>query len=196
MTKTVFSVIVLSCLIAPSFAQQKKDSISIKQPLTTVKDSSKVVLVKDSVPPFMTPKKIGLYSAILPGFGQFKNKQYWKIPIIYIGVGVAAYSLYSNKKEYDNFRTEYASRLSTGKVGVVDGLGGYNTSQLQDGMNYYQSNLDLTYVLTGVGYALQIIDAVVFAHLKGFDVSEDISIRWKPIATPQGGLGFGLAMTF
>jgi hypothetical protein len=195
MTKTVFSVIVLSCLITSSFAQRQKDSIAIKQPSTTINDSSKVVLKKDSIS-FMTPKKIGLYSAILPGFGQFKNKQYWKIPIIYIGVGVAAYSLYSNKKEYDNFRTEYASLLSTGKRNVVKGLGGYNESQLQEGMNYYQSNLDLTYVLTGVGYALQIIDAVVFAHLKGFDVSEDISIRWKPIATPQGGLGFGLAMTF
>jgi hypothetical protein len=143
----------------------------------------------------MTPKKIGLYSAILPGFGQFKNKQYWKIPIIYIGVGVAAYSLYSNKKEYDNFRTEYAARYN-GKKNVIDGLGVYTTDQLQEGMNYYQSNLDLTYVLAGVGYALQIIDAVVFAHLKGFDVSEDISLRWKPIATPQGGVGFGLALTF
>jgi len=194
MTKVACFILLFLFGIAPGLcAQLKADSIPVKQQQAAA-DTGAVMAKQDSAV-FMTPKKIGLYSAILPGFGQFQNKQYWKIPVIYVGVGVAAYAFYSNKKEYDNFRREYAARVSN-KGSVVEGLSNYTETQLLDAKNYYQNNLDLTYVLTGVGYALQIIDAVVFAHLKGFDMSEDISFRWKAIATPQGGPGFGLALTF
>ncbi|MBS1688467.1 MAG: hypothetical protein JSS96_07065, partial [Bacteroidetes bacterium] len=42
------------------------------------------------------PKKAGLYSAIVPGLGQLYNRQYWKIPVIYVGIGVAAYFIQDN----------------------------------------------------------------------------------------------------
>lgn len=159
---------------------------SVKMPVTPAP-------VVDTTP-FMTPKKIGLLSAIIPGLGQFENKQYWKIPVIYVGVGAAVYFLYDNQKGYNDIRAEQASRKSGKETNGKYSL--YSDPDLAYLSNYYQTNLDLTYVLTGVGYALQVIDAVVFAHLKGFDISEDISFKWKPILTPQGGPGFGLVMKF
>ena len=33
------------------------------------------------------PTKAGLYSAVLPGLGQYYNKKYWKIPIVWGGIG-------------------------------------------------------------------------------------------------------------
>ncbi|KAA5536301.1 hypothetical protein F0919_01135 [Taibaiella lutea] len=181
-----------------TFAQQKADSAAQKQPIASMiaaKDSTlNTVIKKDSVIA-LTPKKIGMYSALVPGWGQIYNKQYWKLPIIYIGLGAAAYFIYDNQKNYNRYRTEYAARFN-GKKTVYPELAVYGPEELQYNIDYYQRNRDLTYILTGVGYALQIVDAVVFAHLKGFDISEDISFRVHPIVTPQGGYGFGLAMNF
>lgn len=180
-----------------SFAQQKQDSASINPGKIAVTDTSKLskVAVVDTTP-FMTPKKIGLLSGIIPGFGQFKNRQYWKIGVIYVGAAAAVYFIHDNQTNYNAARSEYASRLSGKPSTNSERYSGYSLDQLSQEMQYYQKNLDMTYVLTGVGYALQIIDAVVFAHLKGFDISEDISLKWKPVLTPQGGPGFGLVMNF
>ena len=197
-----------------TFAQQKVDTAMMgpnkaivsppsdktqisKQRTATTLDSGKVTVAPSTdTTPFMTPKKIGLMSAILPGFGQFKNKQYWKVGVIAVGVGAAAYFLYDNQKGYNDARSEQATRLAHQPSKYGDKYTNYTDQNLSDEVEYYQRNLDLTYVLTGVGYALQIIDAVVFAHLKGFDISEDLTLKWKPVLTPQGGPGFGLVMNF
>ncbi len=200
MYKIVLLVFILMGCSLFSFAQQKGDSVSIQNKNVTVPlDSGKISTAPTAAvdtTPFMTPKKIALLSAIIPGLGQYENKNYWKIPVIYVGIGVAVYFIYDNQKNYNDIRTEQAARLSnkvtTGKYSNP----AYDANALTSLSNYYQQNLNLTYVLTGVGYALQVIDAVVFAHLKGFDISEDITLKWKPIVTPQGGPGFGLAMKF
>ena len=38
-------------------------------------------------------------SAILPGLGQAYNKKYWKIPIIYAGIGGFGYMFLNNNKQ-------------------------------------------------------------------------------------------------
>jgi Family of unknown function (DUF5683) len=39
-------------------------------------------------------------SAMLPGWGQYTNKKYWKIPLVYAGVGIPAYLFFRNLKQY------------------------------------------------------------------------------------------------
>ncbi len=63
-------------------------------------------------------------------------------------------------------------------------------------MDSYRQDLDLTVLLSAVGYGLQVMDALVFAHLKNFDISDDISLRFKPLALPYNTVGFGLVMNF
>ena len=41
-----------------------------------------------------SPKKAALYSSLLPGLGQGYNKKFWKIPIIYAGLGGSAYAFF------------------------------------------------------------------------------------------------------
>jgi hypothetical protein len=195
---TIFILVIISA--NSSFAQQKMDSLSRNRDTVLVPASlpavseAKANIVADTTP-FVTPKKTALFSAVVPGLGQFHNKQYWKIPVIYGLIGVSVYFLNDNIKNYNAFRREAAGRVSL-DPNFERKFPNYNDQQVKDAQDYYRRNLDLTALLTAVGYTLQVIDAVVFAHLKGFDISDDISLNLRPVLTPQGGTGFGLVMKF
>jgi len=144
----------------------------------------------------ISPKRTGLYSAVLPGLGQAFNHQYWKIPVIYAGAAVAAYYIYDNRKNYNDFRSVYIGRISNDPDAFKQHPELTSISQVEDAMNYYRHYLDLSVVFSVAGYALQIMDAVVFANLKGFDISPDISLRVRPVIYNTGGAGLGLVMNF
>ncbi|OJW83665.1 MAG: hypothetical protein BGO69_05045 [Bacteroidetes bacterium 46-16] len=164
-------------------------------PLDSVKtsmdiDSTKKILVRKKFQP--VPKRAGLFSAILPGLGQLYNRQYWKIPVIYAGLGVAGYFIVTNQKSYQEYRKAYIGRLTGDLSNETTNTLLYTSDQLKTLQDGYKRYLDITVLITGVGYTLQILDAVVFAHLKNFDITEDISMRMKPLAMPNGGTGLGL----
>jgi len=48
---------------------------------------------------------------------------------------------------------------------------------LRQNRNFYRNRRDLVFVFIGLSYALNAIDAYVFAHLRSFDVSDDLSFR-------------------
>jgi hypothetical protein len=141
------------------------------------------------------PKKSALYSAILPGTGQLYNRQYWKVPIVYAGVGVAIYFLVDNSKQYQKFRRAYINRINNPAY-QDEFTGVYSQSNLQTLQNAYKKYLDMTTLFTALGYTIQVLDALAFAHLKNFDVSQNISLRMQPVAMPNGDPGFGLVMNF
>lgn len=141
------------------------------------------------------PKKAGLLSALVPGMGQMYNRQYWKLPIVYGGLGVAGYFVVRNAKDYNSLRQAYIGRLGPGPY-TDEYVGIYNDvsqlKQLQDDANRL---LNMTVVLTGAAYLMQVIDAVTSAHLRNFDISRDISMQVYPTATPAGA-GMALVVNF
>lgn len=197
--KSIITIFILVIITAnQSFAQQKIDSLSHNRDTVLTPASlpaASANIVADTTP-FVTPKKTALFSAVVPGLGQFHNKHYWKIPVIYGLIGVSIYFLNDNIKNYNALRREAAGRASDPNYKRNEDFAIYTDPQVKDFQDYYRRNLDLTALLTAVGYTLQVIDAVVFAHLKGFDISEDISLNLRPVLTPQGGAGFGLVMKF
>lgn len=145
------------------------------------------------------PKKSALFSAILPGSGQLYNRQYWKVGLVYAGIGVAGYFLIDNTRQYRKYRKAYVERLSN--PNYQDEFTGLwspeqTVTNLQTLQNTYKKYLDLTYLISGIGYVLQVIDALAFAHLKNFDISHDISLRFRAVPEPNGGAGIGLVMQF
>jgi Family of unknown function (DUF5683) len=153
--------------------------------------------VADTVPakvlPFQPdPKRSGLYSAILPGLGQAYNRQYWKIPVIYAAFGIAGYFFITDYDNYEWYRKAYIARISN--PNYQDAYTGiYSEAQLQQLQSDYSKYLDMTVLYSVVGFGLQIMDAVSGAHLKNFDVSRDISLRFTPVAAP-GYMGVGIAL--
>jgi hypothetical protein len=155
--------------------------------------------LKGKMLPFQpNPKKSALYSAIFPGAGQLYNRQYWKLPIVYVGVGVAVYFLVDNTREYQRYRKGYIARINNPNVQdeftPSSENPGRSQAELQILQNAYRKYLDMTMLFTGLGYTLQVLDALAFAHLKNFDVSQNISMDLKPVAMPNGDPGFGLVM--
>jgi hypothetical protein len=140
------------------------------------------------------PKKAGLYSAIIPGLGQAYNRQYWKIPIVYGGLAIAGYFIHENLTQYHRYRRAYIEDSNVPN-NVDEFKNVYTTDQLKQLQDDYSKYLDLTVLFTGVGYFLQVVDAITSAHLKNFDISRDISMQVRPVATPYS-LGIGLAMNF
>lgn len=153
--------------------------------------------LKGIVAPFQpNPKKSAFYSCILPGAGQLYNRQYWKVPIIYAGVAASVSFLIFNSTEYQRYRRGYVARINNPNVVDEFTAQSRTANQLKTLQDAYKDQLDLTYLLTGLGYTIQVLDALAFAHLKNFDVSKNIAVRLKPVMTPIGRPALGLVMNF
>ncbi len=139
----------------------------------------------------LAPAKAAFYSAVLPGLGQVYNKQYWKLPIVYGAIGAGVYFYISHGNEYNRFRTAYFDR----KNGLQDEFPEYADNVLVTAQDYYKQQRDTALMLTILAYFLNIIDANVSAHLKQWNVTDDLSFSPVQFNTPRQS-AFGLQMNF
>lgn len=122
------------------------------------------------------PRKATILSAILPGAGQVYNNKAWKVPLIYAGFMADIYFINFNNKRYQTFRTALFA-FDDGDRSQFPSL---NREALVRNVDYWRQNRDLTILLLAAIYALNLIDANVDAHLSGFDISDDISMKIEP----------------
>jgi hypothetical protein len=127
-----------------------------------------------------SPQKASIYSAILPGAGQFYNKKYWKIPIIYGGIGAALYTAKINRDEYQHFTQALEYRTDGDETTIDPYVDRYTESNLITIKNYHRKNSDLGYIVAVGIYLLNIIDASVDAHLFNFNINDDLSLNVQP----------------
>ncbi len=147
-------------------------------------------------------KKAVLLSACLPGAGQVFNSikmtngrknAYWKVPLIYAGLGAAGYFLVSNQQMKNNLKNEYSLRqLGGGSQQWVD----YDDQAVLSLYQQYLDLRDLSILALGAVYLLQIIDAGVEAHFIKFDVSDQLSLSIDPSLMNLNSPGFRLKMSF
>jgi hypothetical protein len=125
------------------------------------------------------PRLATLLSAIIPGGGQVYNEKIWKVPLIYGGIATTAYFLEFNNRRYQLFRSalEIARNPDDPRPNPFPNL---NEDGIVRNVNYWRRNRDLNYMIFGIIYVLNIVDAQVDAHLSGFDVSDDLSLEIKP----------------
>lgn len=157
-------------------------------------------------------EKAALYSAVLPGAGQIYNRSYWKLPIVYATGAVLGYFLIDNHTKWQSYRKaiiirvdkdpattdEYADHPYLGvSNGTTPGSPAFNNLKYR--RDYYRRNRDLTVLLSIGAHVLQIAEAYVHAHLKEFDVSDDLAMRIQPgiipVAAIPNSLSPGLTFT-
>jgi hypothetical protein len=135
--------------------------------------------VKDSIKKspeinVLAPSKAAFYSAVFPGMGQVYNKKYWKLPLVYGALGTTIYFYISNNKKYHLYRNAYKNRLE-GFTG--DEFFYLDDSRLISAQKFYQKNRDLSALLTGLFYILNIVDANIDAHLMQFNVNDNLTLK-------------------
>ncbi len=156
----------------------------------------------------LAPSKAAFFSAVFPGLGQIYNKRYWKAPIVWGVLGGAIYGYIYNDNQYQSFRTAFKRR----QAGFIDdeyydyfnGQGTIPTQDLgdlQSAQERFQRDRDLWLVGAIAIYLLNIVDANVDAHLKQFNVDEDLSFDMQPFlnldpVTNQPNYGMALVVKF
>lgn len=192
-------------------ATKELDSIQtdLKQEGIVIQDS---LITKKEEINILAPSKAAFYSAVLPGLGQIYNKRYWKVPIVYAAIGTGIYAYTYNNNLYNRFRMAYKSRLAgftsdefydLNNSGIDPGNPDLSNQALQTAQERYQRDRDLSLLITIGLYALNIVDANVDAHLKQFNVSDDLSMDMRvmpyltqdPI-TANVNYGLGLKVRF
>lgn len=143
----------------------------------------------------IVPRKATIRSLILPGLGQIYNRQFWKLPFIYGALAGAIYSFQWNQNMYNQYLTGYREAFYSdvnpqyqAKIAVVNSRP-LTVQQLKRATDQFQRQRDLTVILTAVGWALNAVEANVAAHMKTFDLSDDISMKVHPNILPLPGTG-------
>ncbi len=132
-----------------------------------------------------SPKK-ATWLALMPGAGQIYNKKYWKLPIVYAGFGVAGYFAFSNRSNYKTYNEAYVCKASLEDECTNDLAQRYSASQLKTLRDYYRRNMELSFILMGVWYIIQILDATVDAHLYYWNVDDNLSVKVEPVIQIPG----------
>ena len=120
------------------------------------------------------PGRATLYSALLPGLGQIYNGELYKVPIYWGGLMTSVYFLTSFNTNYKRFKAIHNEA----------GLPGYNGPINEESAKWYRDVYrryrDYSILATVLVYALQVIDANVFAYMHDFEVTDDISMNFEP----------------
>ncbi len=151
---------ILITVVASSSAVAQIDSLSMPR------SSAKVTVFK---PKRLSPAQVTLYAALIPTFGQFYNRSYWKVPI-FLGLGGwFAYNFSRKNNFYATYRDRYQSDLTQTPVPPNADF----NRRLRD---FYRGQRDEFAVYIVLVYALSIIDAYIDAHLFDFDTSDVLTV--------------------
>jgi hypothetical protein len=169
-----------------------------------------------------SPHKATLYSALLPGLGQIYNKKYWKLPILYAGIGATLYAIGWNTGQYNDFKDAYVDfslfldyKNQAEDAGIPEPTSkryeeiypdvdfsntpsrddDWYKTRFQNGKDKYKHDRDLSYIILFGVYVLNIIDATVDAHLTNFNINDDLSMTVQPNMnySPVSGSTLGLS---
>lgn len=155
----------------------------------TIAKEEKTAKVKKAKKPH-SPQKATIMSACLPGLGQFYNGKWWKVPIVYAGLGGLGYLVYNNYYEYTSYLHAYEFQTGDLPEGVtlnqheIDLANTYSSSQLQTKKESYRRDFEFYGILTVAWYGLNIVDACVDGHLYNYDISDDLSLSIDPYLRP------------
>lgn len=174
------------------------------------------ILEEKGLPSTHSPRGALWRTAAVPGWGQYYNRQYYKIPFVYAGLAGLGFRIVRSNRQYrlysraalfknetdprEQYESDYreAAQELTGRRDADVGA-----SQLRQVRDQFRRQRDLAILGAGLFYALTLLDAYVSAHLLTFDVDEELAVRVQPTgsfaaraAAPSDGIGMRVQVRF
>jgi hypothetical protein len=145
--------------------------------------SDSVAKATNIVKPY-NPRVATRRSLILPGWGQYTNKKYWKIPLAGAAVGIPAYLFVRNIKQYREVKAAIANFTDGNPANDTDIPNPYysvrnNLPVLNSFKASVRQNADYSVLFFIIMWGLNVADAAVDANLKTFNVDDDIGLHLK-----------------
>lgn len=209
--KHVFFVIAIILTIPTLALAQQKDSLIVKDTTGKVVASSKVKkgLWRDSAGNRVySPRTAAIYSAILPGLGQVYNRKYWKVPIVWTAIGIPVYTFIDNRRWYNRARyalavlggsrsgTEWEDSLTRVHSQLLPFVTDPQEGTILNFRNEVRKNMDYSILFTLLFWGLNVVDATVDAHLKGFNVNDNLTMQVKPAILSPQAVGVSIVFKF
>ncbi len=184
----IFFLIVFILFNSFSFSQIKEAEAKPKKDSIPVEIKKAAFNRYDSANKAHSPRVAAIRSAIFPGLGQIYNKKYWKLPIVYGAMGTCAgvffYNLGSYKDTKFAYKVKYNMRVNRTDSALYpqirSNLKPLSEESLRFYRNQYRRDIDYSALFFLILWGINVIDASVDAHLKSFDVSPDLSLKFKP----------------
>lgn len=208
MTKQLLYLLFFLGFFHVAQSQNPPDSVGRKVGVPTVS-----VHPQDTSKTTISPHRAAIRSAIIPGWGQVSVRKdlkasffrkYYSIPLIYGAIGASAGAFAYNLTWYRRTRFAYkvlSLKDSSSYPKIHQKLQGYisrgDLNSLQLYRNDFRRSVDYSALLVLLFWGLNVVHASVEAHLKTFDVSNEIGLRFKAGHSDLGGTdGLSLILCF
>lgn len=168
-------------------AQDTRSLASDDSTLISKKPVAPAPATKKDTSQVRTPRQAAIRSAIFPGLGQIYNHKIWKVPIVWGALGTTAGIFFYNLKNYKDakfaYRVKYNMRANHTDSALYPSINPKLKLLSEESLRYYRNqfrrDIDYSALFFVILWGLNVVDATVDAHLKTFDVSPDLSLKFK-----------------
>jgi len=202
--KYLFVIWLLAGCFSVAAAQNPDTSSSAKNKTSNIKQKKRdTVPGKKAVVPKIKKEKVYhpdslhnphtavMRSLMIPGWGQLYNHRWWKVPVIYGGIGLLGWAIVFNAKYYSQFLT-IAQYLEHGKVpkpgdkyyneyNLYVLQAHYGSQAINDATDSYRRDRDLSILGVLGAWGINVVDAYIDAKfIHSYTVDNNLSMKITP----------------
>jgi hypothetical protein len=136
------------------------------------------------------PGKAMLMSLVVPGAGQIYNKSYLRVPFVWGAVGGFGWWMIDNTRQYRCYRDAYIQiidgtpfnlpehcKKQDGNGDNIPDIEQVSASVIRNARDEANKMKQTSILIFGLVWLANGVDAFVDAHLKDFDINEDLSLE-------------------
>lgn len=130
---------------------------------------------------------------MFPGLGQVYNRSSWKVPIFYLGYAAVGGWMAFTQSQYSLYQTAFfcfENGCTIPAQAIGDGQG------LRTQRESWRQRRDQAILIIIAWHGISAVESYVDAHLKDFDVSEDLGFKMAPAVISGPAPAFGLGLNF